>query len=253
MFKITNLLLTIMISQLLIFSMEADESIPKIGVVVSSYNRSEYLVQTLEALKEKTFGPDIIVELVIIDDGSGPEARGLVDNFHLDGILTFRIRVAQNMGIANVLKLGWELLVQRDCDFLCNLDSDVLLKDNWLSRLLETYNKAFDKFEDPRILVTGFNTKNHSVTKEYMAFYVKKDVGGVNLFFPSLMYADYVQEVLDFGRLWDWNLNSRLQADGIPIVCTKPSVVQHIGIEGMNSSARYSQYFDYAEDFDDTP
>ena len=41
------------------------------------------------------------------------------------------------MGIRYSLKKGWDLLYPM-CKYLCNIDSDVIVKKNWLSKLKNT-------------------------------------------------------------------------------------------------------------------
>ena len=46
---------------------------------------------------------------------------------------------------------------------------------------------------------------------------------------------------------WDWIVVYKANELNIPLIATKPSVIQHIGITGMNSN---KQKYDYAEDYD---
>lgn len=65
------------------------------------------------------------------------------------------------------------------CDLLCNLDSDVIVKPNFLSVLLFT----FLKFK-PKIL-TGYNSVCHESEKQLLNVLFKKSCGGVNLVFQD--------------------------------------------------------------------
>lgn len=224
----------------------SNQECPKIGIVVACFNRPEYLTQTLQNLQEKQFGDGLNIELVIIDDCGGEEAESLIDSFHRHDVLVMRIRLPKNSGIAKVLSFGWKLLSQRGCDYLCNLDSDVILKDNWLQTLYTTYQEASDLLNRPNLILTGFNTKNHRIKMKYPSFYIKKSLGGINLFFPTEMYHKCVSEALKQGNQWDWTLVTLAKLNRIPLICTKPSVIQHIGI---NSSIEDRDGYDVAEDF----
>lgn len=223
-----------------------EQSPPKIGIVLSAFNRPEFLCQTLRDLQDRPFGPNIHVELVIIDDCCDPEAERLIDTFHLHDILIIRVRLPRNCGIANALSFGWGLLLNRDCDYLCNIDSDVLLKSNWIKTLYDTYHSARKSLDTENIVVTGFNANNHPIIKKHRTFYVKKSIGGINLFFPTKMYKKYICSSLNDGNHWDWSLVKILNRNKFPMVCTKPSVIQHIGINGLNSDP---DCYDFADDF----
>jgi len=229
--------------------MSANELSPKIGVVVTAFNRPGYLKQTLESLQAKSLGiDDHNIEIVIIDDCSDPEAESLIDSFHFHEATVIRLRVKKNSGIASALDSGWSILYSRGCSYLCNLDADVLLGTDWLGRLLETYETSRNALGIRCSIVTGFNTLNHLIKEERPTFYIKKTVGGINLFFPRSLYPSSVKEALKMGNAWDWALVEIAKARRIPFICTKPSVIQHIGIDGMNSN-KTAQY-DYAEDFE---
>jgi glycosyltransferase involved in cell wall biosynthesis len=224
----------------------AAPKVPRIGLVVSAFNRPEYLSDTLQELQAKSFGNHFELEVILIDDHSEEEARRLVDSFHLDGCLLFKVRMPRNSGISKVLTLGWGLLSSRGCDFLCNLDSDVALKDGWLEELLKTYQTARSQLKVNNLIVTGFNTKNHPVRAEYPSFLVKDSVGGINLFFPTPLYRVCIAKALASNWFWDWEVCKLSQMKKIPLVCTRPSVIQHMGAIGVNSE---EGNHDYAEDF----
>lgn len=66
------------------------------------------------------------------------------------------------------------------------------------------------------------------------------------MFFPTKMFYTHVQKALLEKNQWDWALVRLMNDDNLPLICTKPSVVQHIGFVGMNSK---KHGFDVADDF----
>ena len=69
---------------------------------------------------------------------------------------------------------------------------------------------------------------------------IKVSCGGCNLFMSHNMYIENVRQVM-FDILFDWRISQYL-----PVCCTIPSVIQHIGFVGMNCN---SKTIDIAVDF----
>jgi hypothetical protein len=89
------------------------------------------------------------------------------------------------------------------------------------------------------------------VLKPFPTYYVKRSLGAANLFFSAAALTEFV----DFGRAWgihrqdwtwDWMLLDQLVKCGYGFYAVRPSVVQHIGQWGLNSSlARHDWALDY--------
>jgi hypothetical protein len=81
---------------------------------------------------------------------------------------------------------------------------------------------------------------------------VKESIGGVNVLFEADLFDSLIapnlryEEPLQIG--WDWLVVRAVVQKGYPLLCTKPSVVQHIGRVGRFS---FFVQFDQALDFDD--
>ncbi|NLN75568.1 MAG: glycosyltransferase [Armatimonadetes bacterium] len=110
---------------------------PKVSVIIPTYNRAELLYQAIASVLSQTYGD---FELIIVDDGSTDNTRSVVE-----GIGDDRIRyiwqenqqrcVARNTGIDAALG-----------DYLAFLDSD----DLWLPRKLELQLAALNVHSQAR-------------------------------------------------------------------------------------------------------
>jgi inositol phosphorylceramide mannosyltransferase catalytic subunit len=223
----------------------------KVGIVIATYNRPEYLKKTLNSIRESDLSDSIIC---IIDDNSNNQQNWeLIQNFNYPNVEIIKIKNKNNLGIRYNLKKGWELLSSK-CHYLCNIDSDVIVKKNWISKLIECEFEARLKLNKEHLIVSGFNcTKScqHRIIISYNKFHVKNTIGGINMFFNQNTYKKIIQPILKLGRPnfgWDWEVCKKAKYNKFPIVVTKPSVVQHIGIDGLNSSKNRRRY-DVAEDF----
>lgn len=81
---------------------------PQCSVVVPTYNRMALLARTLDSLSRQDLGTDRF-EVLVVDDGSTDDTRGVVDSFRDRLDLTyfhqpdegFRVAAARNVGIAH--------------------------------------------------------------------------------------------------------------------------------------------------------
>lgn len=217
---------------------------------MSFFERHAIAESSLASVRESFLPEDLL--FVLIDDGSNSPLDLKLEHDHI------LIRKGQNYGISHSLSLGWDILHAMGVEYMTNLDSDVIVSRNWLSRLFQTL-----KSTDGEAIVTGFNGSYHKeklATKDNLV--EKESIGGINLFFERDMYktvrkslttCDNVPSSLDeaigcigaYGKNpklhkemngWDWGLMSLCAEKGLKTLCCKPSVVQHIGNVGMTSS-----------------
>lgn len=234
----------------------------EIGLAISTYNRPHYTNLTLESLKASNL-QNVVVCLV--DDASqNPKSIELLKQFELVGIPVYKVFKSQNRGVGHSLKLAWDFLSPH-CNYLCNLDSDTLVKPNWLLSLKELYEQYAAGHIGYDTIATGFHTSAHKLIYTTEPYRIKQTIGGVNMFFKAALYQACVREALvDID--WDYSVVERLYhwqpgtaycvkqlhhrqpkiMHRVALICTNPSVVQHIGSEGSHGNLFT---FDVAEDY----
>lgn len=221
-----------------------------IGLVVTTYNRPWYAWRTLRCLRRSLQGSDVAV--AVVDDASSSAATLRVVRSFASGplpVATLLKKQRQGFDVHNSLKLGWDYLHrQHGCRYLVNIDSDVLSKPGWL----ETLKALFERERRRRgpLLLTGFNTPNHPVLETHEDYCIKKSFGGINTFFDRALYEETVRPNLVFNKEenwgWDWYVVKALREASYPMLCSRPSVVQHIGRLGQWSRWRhYDKAVDY--------
>jgi hypothetical protein len=159
----------------------------------------------------------------------------VVGRFYRD-LSTFTVHEALRDGYDALLAAAPELKL------LVNIDSDVRLRRDWLTTL-----RALFQRERPRrgpVIVTGFHAPNHPIVEVHDDHVVKASVGGVNLLFDVETYREVVRPQLALH--WDWHVTAEMVRRGFPMLCTRPSVVQHGGRRGRFSRPRR---YDHADDF----
>lgn len=215
----------------------------KTGILITAYNRPEYLRQCFESLSKITYKGKL--EILVIDDCSNDlMSIQIIELFLQSRPGTNKIRMSKNQGIKNALKVGFNYLFAKHCDLVINLDGDAIVKPEFVDVLIRLKNTY------PADIVSGFNTQTidpktrqirHRTLTGFPDHCIKKSIGGINM---VLNKNDYVKKVLPALKKlghWDWNVCTLVNKF---IVCT-PSVVQHIGIDKGSNMNNPDIAFDF--------
>lgn len=205
----------------------------RIGLLITTFNRPEYLTHCLESVSKIEFDSDLTV-LVIDDNSSDSKTLELIDQFQSDKFEIRKMYLPKNKGIANALRIGFNYLFASGCELVTNLDGDAIVKPEFLS-VLTALKSRF-----PDCIVSGFNTQSadpktgiirHQTIGQFQDYCLKQTVGGINMMISDVQYKAFVLPALLQTGHWDWNVCKRVKS----FIVSTPSVVQHIGIgQGMN-------------------
>ena len=221
-----------------------------IGLVIATYNRPEYLRQMFTSLAHSVLDNTIVA---IVDDASSSVGtRQLIRDLSLGSTPIVRIFRTPRRGysVHEALRDGWDVLAHDyGCRLLANVDADTIMKPEWLHRLVEVFRR--ERGRQGPLIVTGFNSHQHNEIVEMAADYCRKSsIGGLNMLFDADLYREVVRPALRYEPMsqvgWDWHVVGQMQARGYPLLCVRPSMVQHIGAVGQFS--RPGQY-DVADDY----
>lgn len=169
----------------------------------------------------------------------------LLKSFNIESVPILKVFKRSHGQMYESLRAGWDLLkTVFQCDYLCCLDPDTILKNNWLMRLRDVQHKIERTMMHRNNLLTGFNAHQHSVVEKENDYYVKSSVGGINLFFPSATYS-ILRPALT-GIFWDYDFGYRIHLMKGKLFCVRPSVIQHVGRRGVWSDG---DAYDFALDF----
>ena len=212
-----------------------------IGIAIPFYERYNYAERMLSYIKHTDI-QGIHVVFCLVDDGSQEEKiKQLIRDFYIEGVPIIKVMKPENKGIFDSLRTGWDLLEHHGCTYLCNIDSDTIVKAKWLKTVWHTYEKT--AHEGARI-VTGYNSSFHSIERRHEDYCIKKSIGGLNMFFDREVYHLVVRN--SDSACWDDTACHLSHKTGTKLIATLPSVIQHIGVCGVNC---YPGYTDVAHDF----
>lgn len=232
-------------------------SAPKVGLVLTTFNRPELLRATLSSLGRTELPSGTV--MAIVDGGSSEQTtRQLIWDFALDTVPVHKVFRPANhrFGVHESLRIGWDLLHDRyGLDYFANIHSDIIFRHEWLVRLLELYQR--ERSEHDGLMVTGFHTTRHPTRALYEDCYLKESCGGIQTLFDAELYQNVVRPNLAYSEQdewgWDWRVVAELKRLGYPILCARPSVIQHIGMFGQFSKGRHwlsrKRRWDTADDF----
>lgn len=235
----------------------------RVGLVMPIYERPHYLRRCLASLGASQLKRTIIV---LMDDASNSsEVERLIDDFsHRDAVVARMFRLGEKADSSekeaaslkkktdpvfvtlpsNIAYAFNYLLCHFRCDYFCILDSDTVMQPDWLEKLCAVHSYWTQTMHSPAI-VSGFNTLNHpNLRSEYKHFVHKASLGGISMLFTPALYEEIF---LPIGNEWDTDVVARMKKKGYEMLCTKPSVIQHIGIYGSFSKGRFvvDRAFDY--------
>lgn len=222
-------------------------------LAIPTFNRPEYVEKCFASLKQANL--DGVMICLIDDCSTDKRTIQLFESFFIEGVPILKYRNKKNVGVTGSLLNAIELTAHIEYEYFINLDSDAIVKPDFIQKLIVT------KAKNPLHFVTGFNSRTrnrdgserHFVVHEEQDFCLKKSVGGINMTFCKSEVFEHLEPILQKcsknGGNWDHEISIKYFDNGFPPVCVKPSVVQHIGTR--SSMNHNHDKPDIAEDFDE--
>lgn len=104
-----------------------------ISIVISSYNRDNKVLQTVQRLFESDFSGFTSIEVIIIDDGSpSPVEKILQEVQHVPGNVEWRLITQKNAGIGSTRNRGYR---EARAGIVIFLDDDILVYSHTIQQL----------------------------------------------------------------------------------------------------------------------
>ena len=211
----------------------------KIGLLITTYNRTEYLKECLESIKRSDLS--YLRQVMIVDDCSSDHTIKMINDFNPKAN-TIKHFKKENKGIKDSLLIGCESLFKYGMDIVINLDGDAIVRNDFINQLYYSYLGG---------ILTGFHctTKNadgserHKILESKPTFFIKESVGGINMCFDKVTYENFIKPALLKPGNWDHEACKLARK----VFCLKESVVQHIGL--YSSMGHEHDRPDVAEDF----
>jgi glycosyltransferase involved in cell wall biosynthesis len=136
--------------------MYIDEAFYKISIIMPTYNRAAYIIETIKSIQDQTYSN---WELIIIDDGSEDNTEELIAQIKDERVLFYK---AGRIGVIGKTKnIG---LAKANGGFIAFMDSD----DLWAPTKLEKQMAALDQYPEAGFSLTaGYNFIKQNEPLEY--------------------------------------------------------------------------------------
>ncbi len=174
----------------------------------------------------------------------GKRANELVRNWAPKGFPVVKIFKHHHGNMFDSYRHAWRMLAEGlGCNLLACLDSDAIVRPDWLNRLRELHQRY--QSQTSPLVVSGFHTNSHPTLVEEFDCRKKQSLGGINLMFHREIWPSMVETSLTHLG-WDFELCQKVLENGGTLLATRPSVVQHLGRFGLWS---HPLRYDRAPDF----
>jgi len=205
----------------------------KTAIIIPTYNRPEYLKKCFESLADTYIAPETLI--YIIDDAStNKETIKLIKAFDKEGCEIKKEFKKVNKGVYDSFLKMYYYCFSKGFEYVINIAPDSIV-NNYFWELMQYYKIMF-----PNKIISGFNTltlsekgtPRHPV-KANKKWYIEKDTSCSLCFgIDRQIYESYFKPTLQAQMkkkklCYDTIASSKSEG----VVCTVPSVAEHIGIE----------------------
>ena len=253
-----------------------EETNYKLGLLMPIYNRSEIGTRVLDRLSQCTFPKNTVI--LLLDDGSTEKEivnkiKSVEFPSHVHVEKQFQNHNKDNSyhNIGKNIKKGFNYLIDQGCDYVMNLDDDMLVKKDFIIKLMDLANEVDIKNNGG--FITGFlETSNVNAGKKNFYEknrdlydklksnkYIMRSCGGgcnhlmtkesyLNIYKPGLI------EAIENNKKWDVVVGSHIgklrKNNDTHGIWYSPAngVMQHLGFNGLN---KFVWDFNYDADDDD--
>lgn len=198
---------------------QASKSIPKIAVAIPTYNRAGY-VQLCAAALTKTIDPN---NVWIFDDHSTEYTAGdLQEWFHTENVQQNTERFKADKQARHIL----EWFVGTDYDWLITLDSDLIVRPDWLELL-----RGMLSHTQGVMSLYHSGNPNHPTLHCDPHLCEMKSLGNAGVAWSKVLAKRMLVDMTQSDG-FDWGWTEWLQKQKIPQYVAKDSLVLHVGMHG---------------------
>lgn len=207
-----------------------------IPIVLNTWNRFPLMQVCVQTLMDSDLPKDI--EIYVYDDHSSDER--VIPFLQSLPVRLFRFETQQGCdeAIKNSLKQVYAKLVAEKGDskvpYLIHVEDDVYFHSQWYWELLKMLDYA--NAHDVKVgLATVFRCSAHATKNEKKmekVFDYLPHVGAPTL----LIHTSLLEKLSPGGKGFDWDIGSLCQRQGLEIICSKRSWVEHLGQIGAHEA-----------------
>lgn len=216
-------------------------------VLLTTFNRSKYLKHSIKSLLKSDFGNSTIH---IYDDCSEePKTLDILDSLKNHPQIKISVN-ERNLGCdTNITQSAKKIIESTGCEYIISTDSDTIYNKDWLNFFKRQFSKP--GITDYAAAISLFNASSHPVAGSFDDdLNVKESMGGMTVAVKSSYFFDMDPTTPTLNKpwfCWDWEVVRAAQEKGELLLCSKTSIVRHIGRYGVHG--RGEDHWDECEDF----
>ena len=165
-------------------------------VIIPTFNEKENILKIIDAV----FALDMPFHVLIVDDGSPDGTAALVKKHQQNNAhRLFLIERTGKLGLGTAYIAGFKWGIERNYDYICEMDADFSHKPTDLVRLVTACNEGADMSIGSRY-VSGGNVKNWSwdrILLSYGASWYVRLITGMPVKDPTAGFVCYTRKVLE--------------------------------------------------------
>ena len=157
------------------------------SIIVSTYNKEEYLYLCLKSL---LFQTNMNFEVIVADDGSGPQTKAIVEYFKDNG-LNILHEWHEDLGFRKTEILN-KAIKKSNGEYIVFLDGDCFVQPHFIQKHLD--------LREQNVLITGSRILlNHKITKKIIK---QKEIFDISLFIKYSFFYRLDGSINKFLQLW---------------------------------------------------
>lgn len=193
----------------------------KVSVIVPVYNVEKYLERCVISILNQSYRN---IELILVDDGSTDESKGICDRYlSLDD--RTRVIHIQNAGVSNARNIGINLSTGK---YIAFVDSD----DHIASDLIDNMCQNIDKYDCDMIAINSYYVEKinntYTVPTNYHGLYSEEEIdliiGNIidyesrkNVFFSSVCSKLFAKEIIINNQI-EFKTNVKMAEDTLFVI-----------------------------------
>ncbi len=132
--------------------------LPLITFIVTSFNYENYVIKTLESIKNQSYEN---IEIIVVDDCSGDNSVSNIKNF-IENNKDLRIKLIENPNNKGQMATMHAGLAQAQGQFVSFVDSDDILVKDYAKTLIRVHLASSVSFVSGQLLEIGENDEIHT-------------------------------------------------------------------------------------------
>ena len=120
--------------------------IKSIAISCNTFLRPEILEKTLESIAQLNIPDGIKIEVLVVDNDANASARTVIDKVQVDFPFDITYKVEEKRGLANARNRLLKEALELEVSHIAILDDDDIADENWITNLVDLYNKQENAF-----------------------------------------------------------------------------------------------------------